>query len=376
MESYLTAHISASAIRANLALLRGRLSPGTKLCAVVKADCYGHGQDLLSGLLSEEADCLAVATPEEALHLRHLGSRLPILVFFSACAYAEGAERRDALEALIAADVWLTVVSPLEVAWLAEAARRVGRSAQVHVKIDSGMGRSGVLPEAAPDLIRRIRQEPSLRLVGLYTHFATADEADKAYTEQQLQRFLAAVEASGGRSGLLLHAANSAATIDLPHTHLDMVRPGIALYGYQPSDQMRVKLPLRPALRLTAPLTQVKSLPAGSRCGYGLRHTFARESCVGLVPVGYGDGYFRCLTGKAAVRVRGRMAPVRGTVSMDQIIVDLTDVPGAAVGDEVEILSPDPAAPHSVENLARLAGTIPYEVTCRLGHRVRRVLVD
>ena len=375
MESYLNAEISESAIRSNLAELRKRLPGGTKLCSVVKADCYGHGLSTLLGLMEELSDVLAVATPEEAIRLRHLGYERPILMFFSACAYADGPELRDALDELIAQNVTLTVVNEREVESVAQAAQRVGATAHVHVKIDSGMNRSGVLPEAAADLARRLRETPRIQLEGFYTHYATADEADKEYVHEQLGRFLAAVEACGGPSGLTLHAANSAATIDLPQTHLDMVRPGIALYGYQPSDWMTNRLPLRPALRLTGRLMQVKHVPAGSRCGYGLTHTFDRPTRLGLVPVGYGDGYLRCLSNQAMMKVRGRHVPVRGKVSMDQVIIDLTEVPQAQVGDEVEIFSNDPAAPNSVENLARLAGTIPYELTCRLGRRVRRTLV-
>jgi len=375
MESYLTAQISASAIRANLRLLRQRIPRSTKLCAVVKADCYGHGLAQLVHLLSSEADSLGVATPEEAIHLRRLGYNGPILVFFSPLGYGEGPELREALEELIARGVTLTLASGRGIRAVAEAAKRVDAFARVHVKVDSGMGRSGVLPEATPALVRRIRDTPGIRLLGLYTHFAIAEEEDKAYTRSQLQRFLAAAEAAGGRDGLTLHAANSAATLDLPETHLDMIRPGLAVYGYQPSDQMQTKLPLRPALRLIGRLTQVKDLPAGSRCGYGLRYTFTRDGPVGLVPIGYGDGYLRCLSDKTFVRVRGQLVPTRGTISMDQITVDLTDVPSAVVGDEVEIISPDPTAPNSVESLARLAGTIPYEITCRLGPRIRRQLV-
>ena len=154
-----------------------------------------------------------------------------------------------------------------------------------------------------------------------------------------------------------------------------MVRPGIAVYGYQPSDQMHNRLPLRPALRLWGRLMQIKTVPAGSRCGYGLTHTFDRPSRLGLVPVGYADGYLRSLSGKGVMRVAGREVAVCGRVSMDQVIVDLTDLPQVRVGQKVEIISPDPAAPNSVEGLSRLAGTIPYELTCRLGPRVRRVLV-
>jgi alanine racemase len=420
MESYLTAEISASAIRHNLRVLRHRLAPGVRLCVAAKANAYGHGLPLLLEVLAEQADALGVATPEEAVRLRHRGFRKPILMFFSACAYGEGIELRDALAQLVANDVWLTVVSPAEALLVSDASRRVGAPALVHVKVDSGMGRSGVPADQEPALIARIREEPRLDLVGVYTHFAVADSTDKAYTLDQFARFQQVVaecglrnagspgqtqeeshaEAAekteerevaerrqlgaeignrkseiGNRKSPILHAANSAATIDLPQTHLGMVRPGIAVYGYQPSDEMHVRLPLQPCLRLTGRLMQVRHVPAGSRCGYGLRYTFTRPSRIGLVPVGYGDGYLRCLSDRAVMRLRGQLVPTRGTISMDQTIIDLTDLPSAAVGDVVEIISPDPADPHSVEGLARLAGTIPYEITCRLGDRVRRKLV-
>ena len=374
MESYLNAEISASAVRHNLSLLRGLLAPATKLCAVVKADCYGHGLQTLLGAIAEQADGLAVATPEEAIAVRDLGYERPILMFFSACAYAHGQELREALGELITRGVTLTVVAEPELAVVSEVARKVGGTAEVHVKIDTGMGRSGALPERAPALIEKARQCEPVKLTGLYTHFATADEGDKSFTREQLARFLSTVQAAGGRAGLTLHAANSAAAIDLPETHLDMVRPGIAIYGYQPSAQIVNRLPLRPALRLTSQLMQIKALPAGSRCGYGLTYTFPQATRVGLVPVGYADGYLRSLSNRSAMCIHGREVPVRGRVSMDQIIIDLTDVPDAAVGDEVEIISADPTAANSVESLACLAETIPYEVTCRLGRRVRRVL--
>ncbi len=376
VESYLTAEISASAVRANLALLRGRLSPGTRLCAVVKADCYGHGVETLLGVIAESADMLAVAAPQEAIELRRLGYAGDVLIFFTPCAWGVGRELRDALAELVAGDVALTVVASREVDAIAVAAGKLGRPARVHVKIDTGMTRSGVVPEGAAELVEMIRRTPGVELVGLYTHFAAADEADKSFAREQLQRLRAVIGACDCGDGTTVHAANSAAIIDLPETHLDMVRPGIAIYGYQPSRQMRNSLPLRPALRLWGPVMQIKDVPAGSRCGYGSAYTCTRASRVGLVPVGYGDGYLRCLSGKATVRVVGCDVPVLGRISMDQVIVDLTDVSGAEVGTAAEIISTDPSAPHSVENLARLAGTIPYEITCRLGRRVRRVLVE
>lgn len=376
MENYLKAEISASAVRANLAVLRRLLAQGEKLCAVVKADCYGHGVETLLGVLSGGADCLGVATPNEAIHLRRLGYERPILMFFSACAYVDGPELCSALDELISQRVTLTVVSEAEVAAVGQSAARVGAVAEVHVKVDSGMGRSGVRPEGVGGLVERIRRQGGVKLTGMYTHLATADEADKAYAMEQLGQFHEAARSVGGRAGLTLHAANSAAAIDLPASRLDMIRPGIAVYGYQPSEEMHSRLPLRPVMRLTGRLMQIKDVPAGSRCGYGLTYEFTRPSRIGLVPMGYGDGYFRCLSGRTTMRVCGKDAPVRGRVSMDQIVIDLSGVPEAKIGQEVEIISPDPQAPHSVENLARLAGTIPYEITVRLGRRVRRVLVD
>ncbi len=378
MESYLTAEVSASAVAHNLELLRGRLAPGVKLCAVVKSNCYGLGVDLLLPTIAARADWLAVAAPVEAVGVRELGYAGPLLVFFSPCAYAE-AERREALEELIRAGVTMTLTSTDELAPLAEAARRVGRPAELHAKVDSGMGRSGAPPERAGDLVEAARATGGLRVSGLYTHFATADEKDDSYLREQLRRFreaarLAAAAAGPGQT-LLLHAANSAALAEAPEAHLNMARAGLAMYGYQPAERSAAPLPLRPALRVWGRLLLVKKLPRGAGVGYGLSCTLRRDSVVGLAPIGYADGYFRCLSNRATMRVNGRDAAVLGRVSMDQTVIDLTDCPGAKAGDVVEIISSEASAPHGVENLARLAGTIAYEVTCRLGPRARRVLV-
>jgi len=377
--TYLRAEISTGAIRANLALLRERIGPSGKLCGVVKADCYGLGLATLLPVIHGGVDWMVVATLAEALELRSLGYDGPLLMFFSPLLGWDARRPGDALAELIAAEVTLTVVDSNELAAIAEAAGRAGTTAQLHVKIDTGMGRSGAQPPQAIALVRQIRGTAGVELTGLYTHFATADEADLDFARRQMRIFDEVVARCGGREGLTLHAANSAATIQLPSAHLDMVRAGIAMYGYQPSDEVGEvigRLPLRPALRLTGPLMQIKQVPAGSRCGYGLTHTFDRDSLVGLVPVGYADGYLRSLSGRATMRLRGRDVNVCGRVSMDQTIIDITDVGDARIGDDVEVFSPEPAAPHSLANLARLAGTIPYELLTRLGRRARRVLVD
>ena len=368
MDGYLRAEISVSALQHNLNLLRGTLASGVRLCPVIKANAYGHGVRQVLDVMAPYADMLGVAICSEAAALRNMGWRGPIVMFTSAAASDSGT-----LAELVAQDVTLTVTNLEEIPLLLEAAHLAGRPAQVHIKIDSGMTRSGALPEKALPLIEAARACKLVRLTGLFTHFACAEDRDKSTTREQLARFLAAVDASGPRGGLVLHAANSAATIDLPETHLDMVRPGLAVFGYQPSHTLYNYLPLKPLLRLTAPIVLIKDAPAGAATGYGLTYRFQRDARVAVVPVGYADGYFRSLSNLAVMRVHGVNCPVRGRVSMDQTVIEITDVPRAVVGDTVEIISPDPTAPNSVEQLARLAGTIPYEVITRLGDRITRV---
>jgi len=376
MGNYLQAEISASAIRSNVALLRRLIGSSVKLCAVVKADCYGHGLSTILPVIAPLADCLAVATPEEALNLRRLGYGGAVLMFFIPGACLEVDRSCDQVEELINQKITLTVTSKRELELISKSADRVGKKADVHVKIDTGMSRSGVSAGLANELLLSAHDSNGVRLEGAYTHLATADEKDNSYVVKQLECFASIIDALGTPKGLVLHAANSAAVIDLPDSHLDMVRTGIAVYGYQPSGQMHNKLPLKPILRLTGRLMQIKTVPPGSKCGYGLTYTFRRDSRIGLVPCGYADGYPLELSNKAVMSVHGRTAGICGRISMDQVILDLTDIPQARVGDEVEIISNDPRAPNSVENLAALAGSIPYEISCRLGGRASRILVD
>ncbi len=368
MKNYLTASISASAIRHNIAALRQRIGPDVRLCPVVKDDCYGHGMDVLYPVLSGLVDGFAVASPHEALALRRRGYKGFILCLLSA--YFDELEVQDDL---VRQSITQTVMSSTALASIRAAAERVGEMAQVHLKVDTGMGRLGVPVSQAGDLIGSIHELADVELMGIYTHFASADEADKTTALQQLHQFKSIIPPT---KNLMLHAANSAAAIDLPETHFNMVRLGIALYGYRPSDALLHTMELKPCMEVGAKLIAVKHIRKGGRSGYGLTHEYTRDSRVGIVPIGYGDGYFRCLSDRAVVRIKGMNAPVCGQVSMDQMTVDITDIPAVKVGDEVEVISSDPQAPNSVENLARLAGTIPYEITCHLGHNIRHVLVD
>ena len=368
MKNYLTASISASAVKHNLAVLRQCIGPDVKLCPVVKDDCYGHGMDVLYPVLSGLVDGFAVASPTEALALRRRGYGGFILCFLSAYF-----DELDVQAELVEQGITQTVMSSTALATIRAAAERVGKVAQVHLKVDTGMGRLGVPAQQAATLAAGIREVAHVELTGIYTHFATADEADRSAVFEQLELFRSVLP---DLEHITHHAANSAATMDLPETHFNMVRPGIAVYGYRPSSELTNPVALKPCMEITARLIAVKHLPKGSRSGYGLTHEYTRDSRVGVVPVGYGDGYFRNLSDRAVVRINGADAPVCGMVSMDQMTVDITDIPGVKVGDAVEIISSDPAAPNSVENLARLAGTIPYEIPCHLGHNIRHVLVD
>jgi len=333
-------------------------------------------EEQLLPCLAPGVDRFAVTLPPAALRVRQLGWRGPVLTFFRAAGFARPDAVAVELEELARADVTVTVAGQEDVELLEGTARRLGRPLEAHLKVDTGMSRSGVLASEAPALIARIRSSPGIRLTGIYTQIASADAADLGSARAQLAVFDDTLGAAGDSSSLTIHAANSAAMLALPASHRSMVRTGLALYGCYPDPGMKRALDLRPVLRLTAQLLEIKTVAAGSRTGYGLTHTFSRESRIGLVSVGYADGYPRALGDRATMRVRSHDVPVCGLVSMDQVVVDLSAVAGAQLGDEVEVISDDPDSPHSLEHLASLAGTIPYEIVCGLGPRVQRRVVE
>jgi alanine racemase len=288
------------------------------------------------------------------------------------CAQAEGV-----LVELVRRDVIVTVTDAEDIAQVAAAAGTAGCPGRVHLEVDTGMARSGVSAHEVTPLISALHASDAVRFEGIYTHFALAGDPDPSYTRRQIELFRNTLEACAGIQPLVRHCANSAATLTTPESHFDMVRPGLAVYGYEGGERADRPDDLRPALRLVSRLVQVRRAPTGTQVGYGLSYEFVRPGRIGLVPVGYGDGYLRCLSNHAVARVRGMDAHVVGRVSMDQLTLDLTDIPDAAVGDEVEVISPVPDALNSVENLAGLADTIAYEVVVRLGtDRIERVLVD
>lgn len=347
------AHVDPSAITANAGVLRAATAPGTLLCAVVKADGYGHGAAVAAR--AARADWLAVATALEAAELRAAGLTEQRILVMGALSPEE---RRIAFSAR--ADI---------VAWELGFLDGLPEDACVHVKLDTGMGRLGTRSPAeatavAEELARRGQ------LAGLMTHFATADEAGDPFFDEQLARFGAWVAPLRARyPGAVVHAANSAATLRSRASHFDMVRTGVALYGLDPANVDPVPLGLRPALRLTSYVAAVKACAAGESAGYGRRFVAARDTVLATIPIGYGDGWRRGLSNDADVVIGGVRRPLVGTVSMDNITVDLgPDGAGVRPGDEVTLIGGGITA----EEVARRLGTINYEVTCGLSARVVR----
>lgn len=374
MRSDLQARIDTRKLADNFRALKGCCRAGVKLCAPLKANAYGHGVEIVAPVLHDAgADFAAVATVVEALELRRLGWERPILVLGNVLAIGDFEERRDRLDAVVRHRLTLTLADEETVSVLAKA--NLQYPLEVHLKIDTGMGRMGVLPDCAAQLVQSIRTVQSLRLAGVYSHFATADFKNLDLAQRQLAIFQQSLSRLGDilPRGVIRHMANSAATITLPEAHFDMVRPGLALYGYPPADHTTQRVQLQPVLRLVSHLTAVKDLPAGHCVGYGQTFTTQRPTRLGIVPIGYFDGFLRGLSNAAVVSTAAGEAPVVGRISMDQLAVDLTDLPGTPLGAEITLISDNPNHLNSVVAIAKRLNTIPYEITCLLGQRIDRV---
>lgn len=353
---------------------------GRPAIAVVKADAYGHGaMEVARALAAAGAPMLAVALVEEGLALREAGIAAPVLVL--------GAAYDDRYDLLVRYRLSPVVFDPSHLRGLAEAARAAGVRASAHLKVDTGMGRVGLRPPDLPAFLDLARRTPEVAIEGLCTHFASADLEDRAVTERQVELFNEAARAleRGGASLRFRHVANSAGTVDYPAARQDLTRPGIMLYGYLPflPRDSRSRLAsevggrLRRALTWRTEIIQLKEVPAGTPISYGGRWVAQRPSRIATLPVGYADGYGRRLSGRpgfgcAEVLVRGRRAPVAGTVCMDMMMADVTDVPGARAGDEVVLLGAQGDEVVDADELAGRAGTISYEVLCAIGARVPR----
>ncbi len=363
--------IDLSAIANNTRQIKKLVGARVRVLAALKADGYGHGAlKVARTVLHNGASMLGVATVSEATPLRDAGVNAPVLVF----GYVPLWQMREAIHL----DLTITIYSLEAAQALARAAQTLGKTVRVHVKVDTGMGRLGMRAEHVADIValmHEIDRLPGLELEGLFTHFAQADASDLTHTHVQLARFqrvLQAVEAVGLRPPLV-HAANSAATLALPEAHFDMVRPGIALYGLDPSQEVRLPQDFYPALAFKTQVAQVKDIPAGENISYGGSYITERSTDIAVLPVGYADGFRRSPTNWGSVLIHGQEAPLLGRVCMDQCVVDISHIPGVRVGDEVVLIGRQGQAALTAEEVARRLGTINYEVVSEILARVPRV---
>ena len=352
----------------NLKSIQKVVGPRCGVMAIVKANAYGHGA-VECALVAQEAKCrmLGVAVLGEALELRRAGVTMPIL--------AMGYTPIEQVEMAVQNDVDITVYSLDLARALSSAATRLGRWAKVHIKVETGMGRLGLQPGPALDaFLAQITSLPNMTVTGVFTHFAASD-GDYDYTMQQFNGFRSALAqmARVHSRSLLRHCANSAAIMDFPQTYLDMVRPGILLYGSWPSESVKRLAEFEPPLSLKARIGHIRNAEAGETVGYGRTYTTDRPATIATLPIGYADGYNRALSNRGHVLVRGQKAPITGRVCMDQFMIDVTGIPGVQVGEEVVLIGRQGDMTITSDDLAALVGTIPHEILTRLGARVPRV---
>lgn len=369
------AEIDLAALRHNFALVQRSIPAGCGTLAVVKADAYGHGfMDISRELESLGVTAFGVAFLAEGIQLRKSGIDRPVLILGGVY---PGQERK-----CVGFNLSTAVFSLEQARVLNDTASRLYRKAKIHVKIDTGMGRLGIAAAEAPAFFRELREMRCVELEGIISHFASADELDEEghrYSDRQAATFAQAVaEArSLGLDPRYVHIANSAAAFGMELPFCNLVRPGIVLYGALPSGDFEGKLALRPIMRLRSTVAMLKWVEPGTSISYARRYTAPGRRLIASVPVGYADGYNRALTNRGEVLIRGERAPVVGTVCMDWIMVDVTQIPGIAVGDEVTLLGCDGAGNCvRAEELAAWAGTIPYEIFCGISKRVPRVYLN
>jgi alanine racemase len=362
------ADVSLAALTHNCRQAGRLVGSPVRVIAVVKADGYGHGAAAAArAFVRGGAAMLGVSSLAEGLELRSEGVTEPIVALGGLFA----GEAVAAVAQDIAAAVWTREV----VDALAAAARASGRRAKLHVKIDTGMTRLGLDAEAVGAFGQMLAGVDGIEIAGVFSHLASADDVAEVAVQAQIERFRVAVtvfRAAGVAPGLV-HLANSAAVLAAPSAHFDAVRPGLMLYGYAPAPHLAARAELRPALRLSTRIAQLRRVPAGRPVGYGGSWVAARPSTIATLPIGYADGYHRLASNRASVVVRGRRAPLAGRVCMDHVMVDVTDVPAVAVGDRVVLMGDGGGAAVGADELAGWCDTIPYEMLTAVGKRVPRV---
>ena len=363
------AEIDLAAIAHNIQTIKERVHPALVM-AVVKADAYGHGVNPVSKIARESgATYLGVALVEEGIELRNYGFLEPILVF--------GGAFEDQLIDFFKYNLEATVYTKELAESLSLLAKRLQKPIRVHVKVDTGMGRVGVAAEDAIDFIEYLSNLDGIQLQGLYTHFATSDEPDKTFANLQFDRFKNIQEELAEKNIHipLKHAANSGAILDMPGTYLDMVRPGVMMYGYYPSNETTESVPIKPAMTLKSRVSFIKTVPEDFSVSYGRKFVTPRPTRIATIPLGYADGYNRLLTNQAKVTIRGKQFPLVGRVCMDLVMADIGMEQDIRIGDEVILFGKQEDNAFTVNEICQSINTIPYEVTCRISRRVPRVYV-
>lgn len=377
LESYqrVWAEVDLDAIWENMVHMKENIAENTKILAVIKTDGYGHGGVPIAKML-EQLDFMfgyAAATYEEAHVLREAGVKKPILILGYTFPYC--------YEELIREEIRPAVYRRDTVEELAAAAAKVGKKAKVHIKVDTGMGRIGITPdEEGLEFVRFLIEHPELEVEGIFTHFAKSDEADKTSANHQLelfQNFIDKIQTELGITIPVKHCSNSAAILEMPQANMDMVRAGITTYGLYPSEEVSKDIvPLRAAMSLYSHIVYCKMIHAGQSVSYGGLFTAQKDTRVATIPVGYGDGYPRSLSGKGYVLIHGKRAPILGRVCMDQFMVDISEIPEAMDGDKVTLLGMDGTERITAEELGELSGRFNYEFVCDLGKRIPRVYIQ
>ena len=363
------AEIDLDALAYNMRNIKSLVN-NKEVIAVVKADCYGHGAvDVVPTLLENGASRLAVAVLTEGMELRNHNIKAPIMLL--------GYTPLNLGEELINYDLEQTVYDLEYAKELSDIALKLNKKAKIHIALDTGMGRIGFLPnEKAISDVSEICSLKGLEVIGIFTHFATSDEKDKAYTHEQFKKFS---DFTNKLSALgieipIKHVSNSGAIMDVPETYLDAVRAGIILYGYYPSDEVnKNNLSLKPALTLKASITRVQEMEPEMYVSYGRTFKTERKSLIATLPIGYADGYSRLFAKKGKVIINGKFAPIVGRICMDQCMIDVTDIGDVKVGDEVILLGEEGNVKFNADHIAEIMGTINYEILCMLKYRVPRV---
>lgn len=361
------AEINLNAINNNIKVAKASLAGGAKLCAVVKADAYGHGAvRVAQECLAAGADFLAVALLQEGVILRDAGIEAPILVL--------GSLVPEEAEACVAYDIAHACYDEERLFALNEAAIKLGKKAKIHIKLDTGMHRIGVKIEEAGKFAALAKSLPGIEIEGCFSHFATADEESKAFSDLQFARYQEGVKLieEAGVTIPIKHIANSAGIAELPQYHMDMARQGISLYGMRPGDFPEIYKDYQPAMIIKAKIAYVKELEEGEPVGYGRTKYCERKTRVATLGLGYADGFNRHLSNKGYCIVCGKKAPILGRICMDQSMIDITDIPEAKLGTEVIVMG-GPELP--MEDVAEIAGTISHELCCDINWRVPRVYV-